>query len=652
MSHAHTHTHTHTHGHNHSHDFMGTYTIDPAAAEMLEKANRENVQTTWDRYEMQKPQCGFGDLGICCRNCLQGPCRINPFGEPKTAICGADADLIVARNLLRTIVGGAASHSDHTYLAVHCLKEAAEGKATYEIRGADKIPGVAAKLGIDTTGKSTNDLALEIANAALADFGSSTDEPMAWLKATVPAERLETWNKLGITPKSPDREIRTAMHQTSMGVDGSPVNLLLSCLKLGLVDGYAGLQMGTDIQDILFGIPYPVKSEANLGVLSPNKVNIVVHGHMPEVSEKIVEWARKLEGEAITAGAAGINVAGICCSGNEVLMRQGVPLAGNYLSQELAIITGAVELMVVDVQCFMPSITKVAACYHTKVVTTTPIGQLPDAEYIPFTPQTADARAQEAVRMAIAAFAQRNPAKMQIPSHKSEAWGGFSVETIVGALSKVDAENPLKPLIDNIVAGNVLGAVGVVGCNNVKVTQDQTTIEMVKDLLANNVLVVATGCTAHALAKYGFLSPDGAKKYCGEKLLAVLTAVGEAAGLGGPLPGVLHMGSCVDNSRIGDLLAALAGYLGVAIKDLPVAASAPELQHEKAVSIGTWAVALGVLTHVGLVPPVLGSPLVTQVLTNDVEGLTGGKFLVETDPHKAAQGMIAHIMKKREALGI
>jgi len=638
--------------HEHAHGRFCHYTIDPAAAEMLEKASREHIGTAWDRYEKQKPQCGFGDLGLCCRNCLQGPCRINPFGEPKEGVCGADADLIVARNLLRTIVGGASSHSDHAYMAAHCLKLGAEGKAPYKVKGAAKIKSVAAKLGIETKGKSDDDVAREIAVAALEDFGSYSDEPMRWLKATAPAERIETWKKLGIAPKGADREVRTAMHQTSMGVDGSPVNLLLSCLKLGLVDGYAGLQIGTDIQDIIFGIPSPVKTEANLGVLSHDKVNIIVHGHMPEVSEKIVEWARKLDKEAVAAGAAGINVAGICCSGNEVLMRQGVPLAGNYLSQELAIITGAVELMVVDVQCFMPSITKIAACYHTKVVSTTPIGQLPDAVYLPFTPEDADAKAQEAVRMAIANYAKRDKAKLQIPEHKSEAWGGFSVETIVGALSKLDANAPLKPLVDNIVAGNVLGAIGVVGCNNIKLTQDKQTVEMITDLLANNVLVVATGCTAQALAKYGFLSPAGAKKYAGEKLLAVLTAVGEAAGLGGPLPPVLHMGSCVDNSRIGDLLGALAAYLGVAIKDLPVAASAPELQHEKAVSIGAWAVALGVMTHVGVVPPVLGGPLVAKVLTNDVEGLTGGKFFVETDPHKAAEGILAHIRLKRKALGI
>jgi carbon-monoxide dehydrogenase catalytic subunit len=537
-------------------------------------------------------------------------------------------------------------------MAIHCLKEAALGKADYEIKGAAKIKTVAAKLGIPYEGRPDNEVAAEIADVAFADFGNTTSEPMRWLTATAPQERVDKWAELGILPTNPDREVRVAMHQTTMGVDGSPVNLLLSSLKAGLVDGYGGLQMGTDVQDILFGIPEPVKSEANLGVLSSDKVNIVVHGHMPEISEKIVEWSKKLEGEAIAVGAAGIQLAGICCSGNEILMRQGVPLAGNYLSQELAIITGAVELMVVDVQCFMPSITKVASCYHTKVVTTTPIGQLPDAEHFPFTPDTADEKAAAIVRMAIANYANRDPRKVQIPAYRCEAWGGFSVESIVGALSALDAEQPLKPLVDNIVAGNVFGAVGVVGCNNVKIRQDYQTVEMIKHLLANNVLVVATGCTAIALAKYGFMTPEGAEMYAGDGLKAVLTAVGEAAGLGAPLPPVLHMGSCVDNSRIGDLLGALAGYLGVSIADLPVAASAPELQHEKAVSIGTWAVALGVLTHCGVVPPILGSPLVTKVLTDDVEGLVGGKFFVELDPIKSADIMLEHIAAKRKALGI
>lgn len=627
-------------------------TIDPAVNAMFAKAAADGVSTAWDRYEAQKPQCGFGELGLCCRNCLQGPCRVNPFGEPKTGICGADADLIVARNLLRMVTGGSASHTDHAYSAINCLREMTSGKADYELKGADKIPAVAAKLGIDAKGKKPEAVAHEIAMTALADFGNWSDEPMKWLSASAPAERVEVWRKLGVLPRNPDREMRTAMHKTAMGVDGSPINLLLAAVKSGLIDGYAGLQMGTDIQDIIFGIPKPVKTAANMGVLDKDKVNIIVHGHMPEVSEKVVDWADKLAPEAKSAGAAGINIAGICCSGNEVLMRRGVPSAGNFLSQELVVATGAVDAIVVDVQCFMPSLPRIAACYHTKVITTQDIAQLPEAEHIPITPHTADAQAQKIVRLAIEAFKKRDARRVSIPAEKCECWGGFSVEAIVGALSRVDAANPLKPLVDNIAAGNVKGAVGIVGCNNVRVTQDEFHVELVKELLANDILVVATGCSAQGLAKYGFLNPEGAKKYAGKGLLAVLTAVGEAAGLGGPLPPVLHMGSCVDNSRIGDLLSALAAYLKVSTKDLPVAASAPELQHEKAVSIGVWAVALGLLTHISLPPPVLGSPLVTKVLTQDIEGLTGGKFYVEPDPHKAAQGIISHIMTKRKALGI
>lgn len=626
--------------------------IDSASQEMIEKAQKDRVEIIWDRLELQKPQCGFGELGVCCRICLQGPCRINPFGEPKHGICGATADTIVARNLLRSVAGGAATHVDHAYEAVEILELALEGEVPYDIKDTAKLNTVAAKLGLDISNKTPVEIAKGIVQIAFNDFGNSKGEPMRWLTGTAPAERVEVWKNLGILPRNPDREIRSAIHQSTMGVDADPVNLLLATAKLGLVDGYAGLHLGTDIQDIVFGTPAPVKTEANLGVLKPNHVNIVVHGHIPFFSEKMVEWTQKLEDEAKQAGAEGIQLSGMCCTGNEVLMRQGIPSAGNYLNQELAIITGAVDALVVDVQCIMPSLARIASCYHTKVITTMPIAKMPGADHVSFTPQNADACAQEIVRKAIEAYKRRDRSRVRIPDYKAEIWGGFSVEAIVGALKTVNAENPLKPLVDNIISGNILGAVGVVGCNNVKVTQDLNTVELVKALLKDNVLIVVTGCAAHALGKAGLMNPHGTEKYAGEGLKAVLTAVGQAAGLNAPLPPILHMGSCVDNSRIADLLAALAGYLGVSIKDLPVAASAPELHHEKALSIGTWAVALGVLTHVGLVPPVLGSPLVTQILTNDLEQLVGGKFYVETDPSKAADGIIGHIKQKRRALGI
>lgn len=624
--------------------------IDAASLRMIDKAKADGVATVWDRFAEQQPQCGFGELGLCCKNCLSGPCRINPFGEPSTGICGAGADTIVARNLLRSVAGGAATHVDHAFEAVEMLELAADKLAPYDIKDEAKLRAVAEKLGVEAGGDKYA-LAKKVAAAMFSDFGPGK-ETMDYLSRMAPPERVEKWRSLGILPRSPDQEVRRALHETTMGCDADPVNLLLNTAKMGLVDCYSGLKLGTDVQDIVFGTPSPLKTEANLGVLSKDKVNIVVHGHVPFLSEKIVEWARKLEGEAIAAGAAGIQLSGVCCTGNEVLMRQGVASAGNYLSQELAIITGAVDLMVVDVQCIMPSLAQVAACYHTKLVTTHAIGKIPGAEHMPFRPESADEDAAAIVRMGIAAYANRNGARVSIPPEKAEMWGGFSVEAIVGALAKLDAENPLKPLVDNIVAGNVLGAVGIVGCNNPRFPQDGLIVPLAMELIKNNVLVVVTGCAAHALGKVGVMSPEGAEKYAGPGLLAVLRAVGEAAGLGAPLPPVLHMGSCVDNSRIGDLLGALAAYLGVSVTALPAAASAPELNHEKALSIGTWAVDMGLLTHIGMPPAVLGGPLVTKVLTDDIEGLVGGKFYVEPDPLKAAETLIEHIKAKRKGLGI
>ncbi len=629
-------------------------TIDLAAREMLDKAQEDNVQTVWDRAAAQRPQCGFGLLGVCCKNCVQGPCRIDPFGEgPKEGICGASADLIVARNLLRQVVGGAASHMDHAYEAIETLKLAAEKKAPFQIKDEAKLNAIAKKIGVSTEGKTKEEIALKIVDFAYGDFANTTSKPMGWLTATAPKERQEVWTKLGVIPRNPDREIRQSMHQTAMGMDSDPVNLILATVKMGLVDGYAGLHLGTDLQDIIFGTPMPNVTEANLGVLKADCVNIIVHGHEPMVAEKIVEWAKKLEDKAISAGAKGIQLAGICCSGNEVLMRCGVPVATNFLAQELAIVTGAVDAMVVDIQCIMPSLQKVASCYHTKIFTTKSFVKIPGTTHVEYSLEEADEKAQEIVNAAIDNYKNRDNSKVDIPTHKSKMMAGFSVEAICGALSTLDKENPLKPLVDNIANGNILGAVGTVGCNNTKVKHDYDHVTMITELIKNNVLVVATGCAAQALAKAGLMTSQATEKYAGDSLKAVLTAIGEAAGLGAPLPPVLHMGSCVDNSRIADLLYALADYLKVNVKDLPVAASAAEYQHEKALAIGTWAVALGLFTHLGVVPPVLGSPTVAGILTGDTcESLLGGKFYVEEDPYKAAEGIIEVIKGKRKALGI
>jgi carbon-monoxide dehydrogenase catalytic subunit len=620
---------------------------------LLEQARAERIDTGRERLLAMSPQCGFGELGTCCRMCYMGPCRIDPFGNgPQTGICGASPDTIVARNLLRECVGGAASHVGHARHVLLTLRDALEGEAPYEIRDEGKLFALAARFGIETDGRPAKEVARELVDRALEDFGRQDGGVHNWMRARAPAKELAMWEEQGLTFSNPHNEIETAMHRTSMGNDADPTSLLLATLRMGLVDGYAGLTLATDLQDVLFGTPQVRKIEANMGVLEENSVNLAVHGHNPVLSEKILEWAIKLEGEAQAAGADRINVVGVCCTGNELTMRHGVPMAAHNLQSELILLTGAVDAMVVDVQCIWPQSATLAGCYDTAFITTDEMVRIPGATHIEFEPQHADERAQAIVRAAIEAFKRRNGRPVHIPDVKSVGLAGLSVEAIVDILAKVNPDDPLKPVIDNIVSGNIFGAAGFAGCPSLKFRDTAMTERMVKALLKENVLVVTTGCTAHICAQAGLLTSAATEEYCGEGLKAVLTAVGEAAGLGAPLPPVWHMGSCVDNTRIVDLLAALAAKLDVKISDLPVAGSAPELVQEKAISIGSWLLALGLMVHIAPAPRILGSPLVTKVLTEDLENITGGKAYVEYDPEKAAAGMIAHIAKKREALGI
>ena len=628
-------------------------TTDSASRAMLKVAEAQDLSTIWDRFAVQTPQCGFGELGTCCRNCLQGPCRIDPFGEGATlGACGASADTIVARNLLRAIAAGTAAHSGHAKHLAHTLLKAATGRAPdYPIKDEVKLKAVAKRLGIVTEGKETAEIARQVAEAALGDF-SEKETPVAWAATNVTQGRVETFLKYGVVPTGIDAAISEVMHRTHYGVDADPVNLLLGGIKCALAD-FAGCAMGTDLADILFGTPKPVVSRANLGVLKPDAVNIGLHGHSPILSDLIVQVAHDLDGEARAAGAAaGVNLVGICCTGNEVLMRHGIPAATHSVSQELAIITGALDAMVVDYQCVMPSLATLAECFHTRLITTMPICKIPGATHIEFSEEKGRQAAAEIIRLGIEAFKRRDPKKVNIPSHQSDVLAGFSTEAIVGALSLLNRDDPLKPLIDNIVAGNILGVCLFAGCNNVRVTQDQNFLTMAKELARENVLLLATGCGAGAFARHGLLTSEATTAYAGDGLKAVLTALGQAVGLPGPLPLVLHMGSCVDNTRAVQVAVAVANKLGVDLDKLPVVASAPEATTEKAIAIGTWAVAAGLPTHVGVIPPVLGSSLVARVLTQDVKSLFGGYFMVETDPVTAARQLVEAIRERRAGLGI
>jgi len=628
--------------------------ISPDSILMLETARATGVTTSWDRYEAQLPQCGFGETGLCCRHCLQGPCRIDPFGAtgPKYGICGASADVIVARGLARSIAGGTASHSAHAKHLAHTMLKYSRGEAPdYGIKDKDKFNAVLARVGIVRDGKSDQELAGELARLALDEFSEREEAPV-WLKTTVTPARMEKLTSLGLVPSGLDSGVAEIMHRTTNGVDGDAVNILLGAIKCAIGD-YTGMYMATDLSDILFGTPTPVMARANLGTLKEKAVNVAVHGHNPVLSEVIVAQAELLHDEAKAAGAPeGINLVGICCTGHEVMMRHGIPTATNSLSQELAILTGALDAAVVDYQCIMPSLPQVASHYHTEIITTMPIAKITGARHIEFDEKHAGEKAQEILRLAIEAYKKRDPAKVNIPPVVNDALAGMSAEAIIKVLALVNPDDPLKPLIDNIVNGNILGVCLFAGCNDVKITQDKTFVELVKALVAENVLILCTGCAAGSFARHGLMTSAATEKYAGPGLKAVLTALGNAAGLGAPLPLTLHTGSCVDNTRAASIATAIANKLGVDVSQLPVVATAPEAAMEKAVSIGTWAVALGLPTHVGVVPPVTGSPLVVQVLTQTAKDLLGGYFIVEPDPKAAAAKLVAALKERRAGLGI
>jgi carbon-monoxide dehydrogenase catalytic subunit len=461
----------------------------------------------------------------------------------------------------------------------------------------------------------------------------------------------------GIVPGSVGRELLEAGHETSMGTMADPTSLILHAARLGIAD-ITSLIIGTELQDVLFGIPRPVLSRIGLGVLDKDKVNVVIHGHVPLIAEKIVQLSedRELLDNAQSFGATGINIVGCCCTGNEMLMRHGVPLVGSTLQQELVILTGLVEAFVVDVQCIYPNIEIVAENFHTKIITTMNEARITNTEHVPFTEEYADEMAKRILDIAVRNFPKRGKIRKKIdlylPKEEPiELMGGFSAEICLDILSRLNPDDPLKPLIDNIISGDIYGIVLFAGCLNPRVTAYESHATIAKELMKRNVLIIATGCAAEACAKAGLLVPE-ASNYVGKNLKNVLNIFGKVAGLEKSLPPILFFGSCVDNSRAITLVTAIAEKLGVSIKDLPIATSVAEGMTEKAMAIGIGAVGLGITVHVGVPLPTIGSPNVTALLTQKSEELFDGRFIVETDPIKASQQLLEHISKARTTLGL
>jgi carbon-monoxide dehydrogenase catalytic subunit len=618
--------------------------VDPASQKMLARAESEKVATAWDRLEALQPQCGFGQLGICCTICDMGPCRVDPFGEgPKCGVCGADADTIAARNLLRRIAGGAAAHSDHGRTAAMTLLEAAEGESDYTIKDPKKLREVAGYLDIEADGKETLALAKEVAETALAQFGNQTGELKFPLRA--PEARVKRWREIGVMPRGIDREIVTAMHQTHMGVDADYRSFMRQGMRTAIADGWGGSMIATDIQDVLFGSPEPIRARTNLGVLKEDRVNLLVHGHEPVLSEMIAEAARdpELLAKAKEKGAQGIQVAGMCCTANEILMRHGIPSAGSFLQQELAVMTGAVDLMTVDVQCWMPALADLTEHFHTKLITTSDRAKQPGVEHIQFEEARALEIAKQIVELAIEKYGDRDPGRVQIPEEEIDLIAGFTAEYVFRLLGGTFRPS-YRPLNNGIIEGRLRGVAGVVGCENPKVCEGYGHTAMIKELIKNDVLVVSTGCSAIAAARENLLQPETAFEMAGKGLQEICEAVG--------IPPVLHVGSCVDNSRILIACAQMVaeGGLGDDISEMPVAGAAPEWMSEKAITIGWYVVASGIFTVFSDPLPVMGAPNLTKFVTEEVEKLVGARWAFEADPVKAARLMIEHINQKREAL--
>ncbi len=619
-------------------------TICDATAQMLAKAEKDGVETAFHRAASMKA-CPIGANSACCKHCSMGPCRLNandPYG--KVGVCGATIDTIQSRNFGRMVASGAAAHTDHGMAMLDLFREVVNGNIKdYQIKDPIKLVEVASGMGIETEGRDTKDVAMDLYHELERTYTQVEGEiPFA---KRVPAKTLETWRKYGVVPRGAMREIMELMHRTHMGVDQDYENMTSQCSRTALADGWGGSMVATEISDILYGTPTPVRAEVNMGCLKEKEVNIIIHGHEPNLFESMLDSVNDpgLVQAAKDAGADGINLVGMCCSGAEMLSRHGIPHAGNFMSTETILVTGAVDAMGVDVQCIKQGLAKVADCYQTKLFTTNPRCRIEGVEHIEFHEYTPRECTDAIVENAIVRFKNRTAA-VEIPNIRNMGIHGFSHEYINYMLGG-SFRSSYTPLNDNIINGRIRGVAGVVGCTNPRVKQDWVHVELVKELIKNDVLVVQTGCSQIALAKAGLYTPEAAH-LAGPGLSEVCETVG--------MPPVLGLGSCVDNSRILIACAEMVrvGGLGDSIAELPVAGAAPEWMSEKAISIGQYFVASGVYTVFGVTFPIVEETKFHKHLFAGLEEQGFGKWGFAKDPYDMARLMIGHIDARRKALGL
>lgn len=611
--------------------------------DLLNQDLAKQVRTAYDRIEDRGvASCLFGSGGTCCRNCNMGPCQIIDGVESMIGICGATASTVVARNFARTVAAGTAAHTDHAREMVMGFIETAKGNTPHGIKDIAKLHDMAKIFGVDIEGRDKNEIALELGEKALAEFGQQKGT-LAMLKRA-PEKQQKIWKEKGVEPRGIDREVVETMHRTHMGVDQDYKNVMKQAARCSLADGWGASMLSTELTDIMFGTPVPKRAIVDLGVLKADQVNVTVHGHEPLLAEALCLAA---EDEALLAlakkvGAKGINLAGVCCTGNEILMRRGIPVAGSFIQQEMVLATGAVEAMVVDVQCVMQSVAQVVKEKHTDIITTNYRAKMPDAIHMQFEEEDALGSAKRILTHAINNFKKRG--EYYIPkNNKIDVVVGFSHETINYMLGGRFRQS-YRPLNDNIINGRIKGIGALVGCEHYKYSDD-VHFKIAVELLKNNVLVLATGCAAQALGRMGLMRPEAASEYCGAGLAEVCETVG--------MPPVLHVGSCVDNSRLLIALTEIVkeGGLGDDISEIPACGTAPLWMSEKAVAIGQYFVTSG--AHVIFQNlPITGSKQMSDFILDGIKEEYGACWDCEEDPVKLAQKMIKAIDGKREALGI
>ena len=627
----------------------GRVSYHDSVEEMLKRIQTDGLSSIFSRWSPQeKIRCKFCLEGLSCQLCTHGPCRISEKTGADKGVCGIGPDAMAMRNFLMKNIMGAATYAHHAYEAFRTLRATGEGKSSFKIKDEAKLKWMCEKVGIDTN-QDINKLAIQLADLLDKDMKAGPDQESIMTEVFAPKKRKPVWKELHIYPSGVDHEVQNSIASCLTNVDGDYVSLAKKALRLGLSTIYTSLIGLEMVQDILFGTPMPHEVNVDLGIMDPDYVNIVFNGHQPWIGALTIEKLRKGEykDEAIAAGAKGIRVIGSIETGQELLQRYEIDdvfvgLMGNWLAIEPLLATGTVDAIAMEENCSPPAIDQYAEKYQVALVSISTIIGVPGTEHkMPYYPEKANEMSDNLIKIAIDNFKKRhNKVKPMVPKYVTKAIAGFSTEAVLSALG-----NTLDPLVDIISAGKIKGVVALANCSTLRNgPQDWNTVNITKELIKRDILVVAGGCGNHALEIAGLCNLEAIEKYAGEGLKEVCNML--------KIPPVLSFGTCTDTGRISMLITALADHLDVDIPDLPIAVTAPEWMEQKATIDGIFAVAYGAYTHLSPTPFVTGAPKLVKLLTEDVEELTGGKVALGDDPFEAARAIEAHIISKRQKLGL